>query len=307
MARGDVRIAVTLACEECKRRNYQTNKSKRNNPIASPCASTAAGAGRTRATGRPASRGRGDAGTASARRRGREPGPRADRAASRERPGRARPRVRRGRPVRGRASSRRRRRGRRRSPTRSSPARPRRPCGDAAPAETSPRPSSRPARARRPGSHAGRLRALRLPPRLLGRAPARPVARPPPGRRRPRPSSSASSSSPAPTSASPTRSPSRSSTSSSRPHLPRESMFRWYVVNTYSGHENKVKQNLEHRVDLAGPEALRAPGRRAHRDRVRDEGQPEGLRREAHDARLRARQHGAQRGLLGPGQGHARA
>jgi len=25
-------------------------------------------------------------------------------------------------------------------------------------------------------------------------------------------------------------------------------MFRWYVVNTYSGHENKVKQNLEHRV-----------------------------------------------------------
>jgi large subunit ribosomal protein L33 len=32
MARGDVRIAVTLACEECKRRNNQTKKSKRNNP-----------------------------------------------------------------------------------------------------------------------------------------------------------------------------------------------------------------------------------------------------------------------------------
>lgn len=32
MARGDVRIAVTLACENCKRRNYQTNKSKRNTP-----------------------------------------------------------------------------------------------------------------------------------------------------------------------------------------------------------------------------------------------------------------------------------
>ena len=32
MARGDVRIAITLACEECKGRNYQTNKSKRNNP-----------------------------------------------------------------------------------------------------------------------------------------------------------------------------------------------------------------------------------------------------------------------------------
>jgi transcription termination/antitermination protein NusG len=25
-------------------------------------------------------------------------------------------------------------------------------------------------------------------------------------------------------------------------------MYRWYVINTYSGHENKVKQNLEHRV-----------------------------------------------------------
>jgi large subunit ribosomal protein L33 len=32
MARGDVRIAVTLACEDCKRRNYQTEKSKRNHP-----------------------------------------------------------------------------------------------------------------------------------------------------------------------------------------------------------------------------------------------------------------------------------
>jgi large subunit ribosomal protein L33 len=32
MARGDVRIAVTLACEECKRRNYQTDKNRRNDP-----------------------------------------------------------------------------------------------------------------------------------------------------------------------------------------------------------------------------------------------------------------------------------
>jgi large subunit ribosomal protein L33 len=32
MARGEVRIAVTLACEECKRRNYQTQKNKRNDP-----------------------------------------------------------------------------------------------------------------------------------------------------------------------------------------------------------------------------------------------------------------------------------
>jgi transcriptional antiterminator NusG len=32
-------------------------------------------------------------------------------------------------------------------------------------------------------------------------------------------------------------------------------MFRWYVVNTYSGHENKVKQNLEHRVVSLGQQA----------------------------------------------------
>ena len=25
-------------------------------------------------------------------------------------------------------------------------------------------------------------------------------------------------------------------------------MYRWYVINTYSGHENKAKQNLEHRI-----------------------------------------------------------
>jgi transcription termination/antitermination protein NusG len=25
-------------------------------------------------------------------------------------------------------------------------------------------------------------------------------------------------------------------------------MFRWFVINTYSGHENKVKTNLEHRI-----------------------------------------------------------
>jgi transcription termination/antitermination protein NusG len=31
-------------------------------------------------------------------------------------------------------------------------------------------------------------------------------------------------------------------------------MFRWYAVNTYSGHENKVKQNLEHRVHSMGAE-----------------------------------------------------
>jgi transcriptional antiterminator NusG len=29
-------------------------------------------------------------------------------------------------------------------------------------------------------------------------------------------------------------------------------VFRWYVVNTYSGHENKVTANLEHRIDSMG-------------------------------------------------------
>ncbi len=29
-------------------------------------------------------------------------------------------------------------------------------------------------------------------------------------------------------------------------------MYRWYVVNTYSGHENKVKSNLEHRAASLG-------------------------------------------------------
>ncbi len=32
MARGDVRNAVTHACEDCKRRNNKSEKSKRNDP-----------------------------------------------------------------------------------------------------------------------------------------------------------------------------------------------------------------------------------------------------------------------------------
>ncbi len=35
-------------------------------------------------------------------------------------------------------------------------------------------------------------------------------------------------------------------------------MFSWYAINTYSGHENKVKQNLEHRiVSLGQRQAIR--------------------------------------------------
>ena len=29
---GDVRVTISLACEECKRRNYTTYKNKRNDP-----------------------------------------------------------------------------------------------------------------------------------------------------------------------------------------------------------------------------------------------------------------------------------
>jgi large subunit ribosomal protein L33 len=32
LAKSGVRVAITLACTECKRRNYQTDKSKRNTP-----------------------------------------------------------------------------------------------------------------------------------------------------------------------------------------------------------------------------------------------------------------------------------
>ena len=32
MARGDVRIGITLECTECSTRAYQSEKSKRNNP-----------------------------------------------------------------------------------------------------------------------------------------------------------------------------------------------------------------------------------------------------------------------------------
>ena len=32
-------------------------------------------------------------------------------------------------------------------------------------------------------------------------------------------------------------------------------LFRWYVINTYSGHENKVKHNIEHRVPTMSQES----------------------------------------------------
>src|SRR5581483_982173 len=49
--------------------------------------------------------------------------------------------------------------------------------------------------------------------------------------------------------------PERRDLEARRPEDPRDlrrAMFRWYVVNTYSGHENKVKANLEHRIESMG-------------------------------------------------------
>ena len=48
-------------------------------------------------------------------------------------------------------------------------------------------------------------------------------------------------------------------------------MFRWYVVNTYSGHENKVKANLEHRIESMGqrPRFRRVVNTRRRGDRMR--------------------------------------
>jgi len=53
MATG-VRVAITLACTECKRRNYQTQKSKRNSPDRVEFKKYCRGANSTPCTGRPA-------------------------------------------------------------------------------------------------------------------------------------------------------------------------------------------------------------------------------------------------------------
>ena len=72
-------------------------------------------------------------------------------------------------------------------------------------------------------------------------------------------------------------------------------MFRWYVVNTYSGHEKKVQADLEHRRrSMSQEHAIRrivVPTEQ----QVETEGRPEGRGREARPARLRARRDGRER------------
>ena len=86
-------------------------------------------------------------------------------------------------------------------------------------------------------------------------------------------------------------------------------MFPWYVINTYSGHENKVRQNILHRAETMGQsEKIRrvvVPTEMSDRDQER----PEGRGLEAHSARLRARVDGRSapgRRRLARGEGHAR-
>ena len=82
-------------------------------------------------------------------------------------------------------------------------------------------------------------------------------------------------------------------------------MFRWYVVNTYSGHENKVKHNLEHRVvSLNQQRAVRQVVVPTESVSEMKDGQKV-TDREAHDAGLRARQHGDERRHVVAGQEHA--
>ena len=181
------------------------------------------------------------------------------------------------------------------------------------------RPSARPTRPRRtlpssrptPSAHEPpRAQAARprphLPPALRRRAAARPVARPPPGRpghrRRPRLRR--------PRRRLP-RSAGRALEADHRRHplAPSDQGIHVSLVRHQHLLRAREQGQAEPRAPrlLARPAARRAPGRRADGDRPGDEGQPEDLRREAHHARLRAGQHGPQRGLLAGRQGHARA
>ena len=84
-------------------------------------------------------------------------------------------------------------------------------------------------------------------------------------------------------------------------------MFRWYAVNTYSGHENKVKQNLEHRrISLGQENSIRQIVIPTEQVQEMKDGQKqhEGA---AHDARLPAREHEPDRRLLAAREEHARA
>ena len=83
-------------------------------------------------------------------------------------------------------------------------------------------------------------------------------------------------------------------------------MFRWYVINTYSGHENKVKTNLEHRIESMNQ---RARFRRVVVPTEQVIETKDGQKVQAEKRvlpGLRAREHGPERRRLDGREEHAR-
>ena len=83
-------------------------------------------------------------------------------------------------------------------------------------------------------------------------------------------------------------------------------MFRWYVINTYSGHENKVKTNLEHRIESMNqrPRFRRVVVPTEQVIETKDGQKVQAEKRVA--AGLRAREHGPERRRLDGREEHAR-
>ena len=83
-------------------------------------------------------------------------------------------------------------------------------------------------------------------------------------------------------------------------------MFRWYVINTYSGHENKVKANLEHRI-VSMNQAPRFRRVVVPTEQVIEtkDGQKVQIEKRVLPG-LRARQHGSERRGLDGREEHAR-
>ena len=83
-------------------------------------------------------------------------------------------------------------------------------------------------------------------------------------------------------------------------------MFKWYVINTYSGHENKVKANLEHRIDSMGQtQSFRRVVVPTEQVIETKDGQKVQAEKRILPG-LRARQHGHDRRLVDGREEHAR-
>ena len=221
MAKTGVRVAITLACTECKRRNYQTKKSKRNTPDRVEFKKYCRWCGNAHpAPGDPLGRGDAKADLAAAR------APRPDARPAGEVAGAGRPRR-----------------------TRVEPA-----CSAASSSESL-------GRAARRSNGRSRTRSIQGTVVVLVACIDRrrlPLAQ-------------------------------RPALEARRPEVllgqSRQPMFRWYVVNTYSGprEQGQGQPRAPHRVD--GPAPALPPRRRPDRAGDRDEGRPEGADREARAAR----------------------